>query len=129
MLTTGGADVLRDQDRNLILTIRWDQSMGCYRVSEPNFATEMQAVEVVRVADMISDDVVEQMAREMWDHLADKMADPERSVCRNGPITSGREKGGWRPLRWDETDDGAWKNEMRDMARLAVANAMQGRAE
>lgn len=50
----------------MIFTIRWDKSMGCYRVSEPEFDVEGTGVEVVRVADLISDAAVERACEEIW---------------------------------------------------------------
>lgn len=50
----------------MILTIRWDRSMGCYRVNVPEFDMAGTGVEVVPVMDLLTERAIDAAADVIW---------------------------------------------------------------
>lgn len=71
---------------------------------------------------MSTDSIVDQVAEAMWNHLADKQADPKRSICFNVPVRSVRDPA---PVRWEDDPAPGWTIEMREIAAAAVAEVLR----
>jgi hypothetical protein len=71
---------------------------------------------------MSEDARIEAVACAMWEFLADKQDDRTRSPCFHVPIepVPGKRLRDAPAQRWDESS-GAWRQEMLDMAAVAVA--------
>lgn len=67
--------------------------------------------------EVVHDARIEAVARAMWEHIADVQEDPERGACWRVPV----ESPSWKApaQRWEQSD-GAWRQQMLDIAAVAV---------